>query len=488
MNLKKILNFCNGSVLILLCILMADCCITGAGRVLMVGPFSLRMIIFALTLILSVPIIFTSFNKLIKNPFMWAVYGFILWIAIEAVIGIVNGNSHSLIITDLKGFAYFAILPVAICVLSDKKRIHTLMKVMMYSSTALAIITILHLIIYLYFKDTFNTLYLYELENNVSMFSAVSTQIPRLFFKSSAYLFVGITFATYFQIKEKKINLLYGAITGICLFCIVLTYTRSLFLAAALAAITLIVGVLISITKDKRALFLKHMIAAVVSLFVVLSVFAVVGKTDYLRYAITRTVITFENNEPDQQPSQPTSTSQSTSGTITTTQSPSVSGSSAPVTESTQPPSTTVPSTTVPSTSTQATTSPSDLYDQATKDSDNLRGTIIAELLKMIKRSPIIGNGLGAAIEWRESNEYFYLDLTAKTGIIGFILYLLPAALILIKTIRNRKKSLDKVLLTTVWFSPLVGFMAFSFFNPYMNASLGILYYCCVMGSDSANT
>ena len=120
-----------------------------------------------------------------------------------------------------------------------------------------------------------------------------------------------------------------------------------------------------------------------------------------------------------------------------------------------------------------------DSYKLATQKSDVLREDISKDLILMIANSPVMGNGLGATLEWREYNEYFYLELMAKTGIIGLLLYMAPMLLSVYRVLKQRKKRWRNKVLSFTWLSVLLGFMAFSYFNPYMNAALGVLFYCC---------
>ena len=104
----------------------------------------------------------------------------------------------------------------------------------------------------------------------------------------------------------------------------------------------------------------------------------------------------------------------------------------------------------------------------------------------MIRTSPVIGHGLGAALEWRAVNEYFYLDLTAKTGMIGLFLYFFPLLAAVIQVLKQRKAQAVAKFRTAAWVCVLMGFMAFSYFNPYMNAALGVLFYCCTLAAANA--
>jgi O-antigen ligase len=122
-------------------------------------------------------------------------------------------------------------------------------------------------------------------------------------------------------------------------------------------------------------------------------------------------------------------------------------------------------------------------YIHDTIVSDQLRSTIFDELYVLIRKSPIWGNGFGSSVVSRPDGlvEYFFLDLLAKTGVIGLIIYILPFCFILIRICNNHYK--DKYLMITL-FSGLIAFFVASYFNPYMNSALGITYYIFVISVD----
>ena len=97
----------------------------------------------------------------------------------------------------------------------------------------------------------------------------------------------------------------------------------------------------------------------------------------------------------------------------------------------------------------------------------------------MIKKNPVFGNGLGAAITSRKGGlvEYFYHDILNKTGVLGLLLYFFPIGYMACSFIRKgRRGDTGKTLLNIVWLSGLGVFLLVTYFNPYMNSSLGI---CC---------
>lgn len=417
---------------ILLCILMVDCCIFGGGRLISFGPITFRMLILMLLLLCSIPTMLQNFKTLIKNKYFLSVIAFAVCVLIMGVVGFVNNHRTHLILTDIKGFMYFVPVPAMMCLLNSKKRIHILMKSMMYANVFAAVATIVFLFIYVCDPSTFNELneYLYTLQ--VTYAGGVSATILRMFYRSALYLLCGCVFAMYFYLNEKK-HIQYPIITGLCLFAILTTYTRSFYLATGITALGILVVAMLNKTKRKEVI--QFLVKAVLAFACILIVIGGINKTNYLEFAITRTVSTFPAGSPSD-------------GTPDDSEDDGIND-----------------------------------YIDATKESDNYRQMTLQGLWRNIKKSPIFGLGLGAEFKERPDglNEYIYLDVWSKMGIVGLLLFFMPVILAVVSFVKNRKKMMyeDKYVLYV--FTVLIGFMSYSLFNPFMNASVGILYYSCVL-------
>lgn len=120
-------------------------------------------------------------------------------------------------------------------------------------------------------------------------------------------------------------------------------------------------------------------------------------------------------------------------------------------------------------------------YLQATEISDSVREKTKKELQAYIALNPLAGVGLGMRLSDRQTApEYFYLDMCAKTGIIGVLLFIMPLVLVF-ADILKRMVSHQPVLISGVWAVGLLGLMVYSVFHPYMNNAPCILMYCCVL-------
>ena len=443
--MKKIANITEKISFILFCILMIDCSFMGFAAWGQFGPVASRMFVMLLSLLFAIPSLLLGWKKILNNKYLINIILFAVVIVIATVVGIVNGNNMSLVITDIKGFSTFLILPVAIHLLNSKERIYCVMKCMMIGTTALAIHSVVTLIIYLTDKSLFLDMAIEYSKISFAYYGAVTETIPRMFYQSSMYFLCGCAFAVYFFVKSKSKNKwLYLLVIGICLFATILTYTRSIYLGAFVAAILLLVFLWMISSKEERKKFYLCVVGAVVSFALFLGVFGAVTKTNYLRFAILRT----------------------TSGIIADSSSgddfdEDLFGDEVSDGEV--------------------------AYLEQTVTSDNIREETLKGLYRNIKKNPVTGIGLGAAFKERPDgrNEYVYLDMISKMGVIGLLVYLMPIIIMTFQLFKIRKKITVEYSFPVLSYFLLLGFMVTSFFNPYMNGALGIFFYCFVMANIS---
>ncbi len=437
---------------VLLCVLLADCCIFGGGRLISFGPIGFRMAVFALLLLASVPLLYLNRHKLLKNRYLWCAVAFGIWSTVSAVLGICRNNSTEVLLSDVKGYCYFAILPTVLCVLNSKRRVQVLMKVILFSSAFLAVVHVITLLVYLHDKVAYDHIFIFFLLKQIGALGRITDSAPRMFFSSVIYLFCGCGFSMYFFVRKKR-NFIYPCVAGVCLFAILLSYTRSIYGGFIIAAVVCILALLVLCPQHGKIKLAVFLLSAVVLFSTVTAVFSVYRNFNYFIFAINRTMVSWsEPNIPSVGPTNPVDPTDSTDPTEPTD--PGTSGS-----EDDQ----------------------ANAYLQMTLESDALRKETLAEMFDKIVNSPVFGNGLGTIIEFRNDfdgglSEYFYLDLWMKSGLIGLLLYMLPVgcSLLTFKRWRGRCSC-------WIWLGILLGIMAVSFFNPYMNASLGILFYCCTL-------
>ena len=126
-------------------------------------------------------------------------------------------------------------------------------------------------------------------------------------------------------------------------------------------------------------------------------------------------------------------------------------------------------------------------YIEVTEKSDQLRQETKDSLNVYIQRSPIIGCGLGASAANRDKgvDEYFYLDMLARTGVVGLLLYMLPFGYVVVWCLR-RRELLRECPEGAAVVCGLCTFWIVTWFNPWMNAVLGIAWYAVTLSVPTA--
>lgn len=458
---KHITRRCDKIALVMFYVLMADVCIFGAGKLVSIGPLTFRMILLLLTGLISLPVILENFSYLIKNKYTWILGGFCVWVIFSTFLGIKNHNAMNLILTDVKGFLYFALFPVSMCLLRTKHRVEILSKVMMYSSAVMGMIHIFCIIWYLLSPDSLMSYSADAFEKHFFYVSfVVSATNVRINFLSLVCLLFGCAVSVYYQVKERTVwkKYVYVLITAVCLFAIWLSYTRSVYLAAGVTAIGTVLSCLFRTDSTGKKRLIAHLCSSVAIFFVIIAVFQICTGTNYFQYGMSRVFVG-------------TGISGSPQDGINTPGDPD--NSDMTDTDATSE-----------KTDTDVMLEEMDGLLSITIMSDDLRTRTVNDLMTNIGRSPIWGLGLGSAIPSRPDglNEYFFLDLCSKTGLIGLLLYLGPVALMIWDLIKQFRIKNDEFCLLGIWLSVILGFVIYSYFTPCMNSSVGILCYCCAMG------
>lgn len=481
---KKVLGALEKSAFCLLCMILFDCAALGGGTIIEIFGIDIRMVLYALFFLASLPTVLKNFKGLLANGYFLLLLAWGVWMIVSTVRGIALGNNSSKILSAWVGFASFGLLPGTICVLNSKDRVRMLMKVLSAAAFFLALQSIVVLLVYnLCELDTFIDLNLYLIQEELGGCTGVNDMVVRIFFRSHPLMVVGCVCSLYFSVVEKKrwLRLAHWGNIALCLFSLLIAYTRSIYLCIIVAVAVVIVGVPVAMNKPMVRRVFKSIGAALAAFLVLLTVCDVLAGTEYLCYGIYRTVGVDVLNKIEVRLGMPDGSLGGGYDLDTeeeTEDEPDETGS----TKSTKP------------TSSTKATKPVGEYDSSENInvwSDNIRAATVQELHQRIAEHPIIGSGMGAVLQVRAGldgdNEYFYLDQAFKTGIVGVALYVSPMILMLVLFLRGLgRMDQEDILICLMWLAGLAGIAAFSALNPYLNGSNGIALYCCAIGVFSA--
>lgn len=418
---------------------------TGGGHYLTLGPLTPRMLLGLAVLLLALPGMLGNLKEHLKNPLLLLFAVFLVYLLICAVRGIAAGNRQNVLLSDLKGFAWLFLVPVLVQTVREKARLAALLTVILAGAVTQAVLVLVINGVCTFTRSGIAVLYQPILDSRLGMLTRVSGRIFRIFLSSCPYLAVGCAIAVIRQGTHGKVRGQYVLCTALCLCAALLTFTRSVYGCIAVVAACVLGSFFFLFRGGMRAKWrqLAATAAATAALVFVLEFIFCAG---YLNFAVSRTL-----GIPPA-PSIAVQLRQALS----------------------KPEPAFAPRRTVPEQELER----QEAYLEQTQQSDALRELTQRQLLDLIRRNPVFGNGLGAHAPCREDglDEYFYLDMLARTGAVGLILYLLPFGYI-VYLCRKQRKALARTPDAVSVLCGMAGFWAITWFNPWMNAVLGIAMY-----------
>lgn len=432
-----------------LCLFLLECSITGGGRYWEVGPVSVRILLGGLAAVLALPELFRHLGAYLKKPVIWLTLIFVAWLAFCAWLGIRSNNRMDVLITDVKGFMWLFLIPVFVAVVRSRDRLRTLLSWVLAGAVIQAAL-ILAVNAAVVLSDNPEPLCRWLTARSIGLVDIVSNKLVRVFFKSSPYMIVGCVVVLFRQARAPKLRWRYVLAVALLFNALLLSYTRSLYGALGLTAVLSITAVLILCPAGRKRV-LAFLLAAVVCFGVLVTVQEFVLEGSYLSFAVSRTI----GQEV------PTSWASQLRGRIRG----DISDDKPNDAEMDRQRS----------------------YIEVTEKSDQFRQETQDGLKDCIRRSPIIGCGLGAAAASRDSgvDEYFYLDMLARTGIVGLVLYILPFGYVVLWCLR-RRSLLRECPEGAAVVCGLCTFWIVTWFNPWMNAVLGIAWYAVTLSVPQA--
>lgn len=436
--------------LIALCLFAGECVLGASGRWISFGPLSIRIMLFAVCFMLTLPSVLVNFKKLWGSVFVKFTLLFGFYMAVAAVIGWRRGNNLSFIKADITGLLCLALLPGFLATVCNRKRLNLLVDVIFYCTLALGFVTVcIHFCGAFLSFDGVRKLNIWLNSHSMGGLAYLSTGILRIYIRSQIFLQVGMLIGLYkiWSSTGRKRWLLMGAMALIAFACL-LTYTRGFWLGFALSAVLLLI---LTPSQWKRYLVTVGVVGALLCGLFLLSWCAYDAP-----YAAQEVANRFNPNL--------------------------FSGAFIPIAgENGAAGSDTTP--TIPG-------QPEDEPDggaEADQAALELRQKTLRELNRLIGENPIMGNGLGTNLDGLRDDgktEYMYHDMLMKLGMVGFLLFVMVFFLPVIRLLRAHIKLL-KNRKSIAWGSPemcniilavaFVGVAITSYVNPFLINPMGIL-------------
>ena len=265
-----------------------DIILLGGGNLTKIGGVSTRILFFAIAILACVPGMLKDFKKYVTNRYCLSVGIFMLFVAVALAIGILNGNSRVIMITDIKGFLNILIVFPMIYALDTREKLMSILKVMTVTLLGVAAVA---LILSFYMKMPVNVqtvVYKFFNSNVLCGISSLHGNVTRVFFHTSGrWFFVGFMFLLTFAVlkTEKRIVKELGMAIFMCA-CFI-SYTRSIYLAIFVCFITFIVLVNLLFKERAKTYFVSVLRMSVMTLAIVLAL-GVAQEDNLISVAINR--------------------------------------------------------------------------------------------------------------------------------------------------------------------------------------------------------
>lgn len=415
-----------------LCLFFFDCAATGSGRYFAVGPITPRIVLTGLIMLCAAPTFFSEIEKQIRNPLNWLVMIFLCYMVFEAFRGQAFGNNAAVLRSDVKGFIYMLLIPGMLGLIREEKDVRLAVNAVLAGCLVQALVCVLSNVVLSGFAPSFYETYVEGIwAVNWGTILPCEYGAYRVFCKSSIYLVAACSILLGRIVRAEKTGHVigYGALFLLNAEAVMLTYTRSIYLTTGV--VFLLTFVFCLLTAPVKKVLLRTFLFLL--LFLGLTYAQELSlRQGIFQYACAR-CFNYDLNAH-------------------------------------------VP---LPHTWTEGDVD----MQEITANSNETRAATVNGLKAIIKENPVIGRGLGATGEERDgADEYFYLDVLARMGIVGLLLYLMPLLLVLLRLVRRRTALLTSPE-TGLILIGLIGFLIATYFNPWMNAVLGIAWYALTSAS-----
>ena len=461
-------TICDRLSLAALSLFTLECTLGCSGQWLRFGSISIRMALFAICFLLTLPNVFLKYKELLKvSHVRWTLLlgGFLL---IAAVIGWRSGNARSFIKADITTFLALALLPGFLATITTRERLLRISSLIFYGALILGIFTVLLHFFFSFAKSTqINAFNDWINEHAMGGVAGSYGNVYRTYLRSHIFLQVGLLMGLQkiWCQKSTARRLLFLVAEAIMAFACLMTFTRGFWLGFALSAVFLLI---LCPQHWKRYLITAGCAGALLVALFTLSWWAYGKPAAFTELATRLSPALVEGAVflPGGDTGSETTPTTATGSTDTSEE------STDPTAETAKPKPPTPPATEGISVELNAL---------------KVRQDTLLLLGERIGDKPLFGSGLGANLDEIRNDgkvEYMYYDVILKTGFIGFalfcVVFFLPACCLLKCRIRGlihrEALSLDsfemqKVILLCAY----LGVAITSYLNPFLLNPMGIM-------------
>jgi hypothetical protein len=433
---------------VMLCVFCAECAIGSSGRWLSFGPVSIRMVLFGLAFLCTLPNVWLQRRRPFQISFAIIVTVFFLWLLVSALIGYQNGNATEFIRNDITGFLTLALIPGAVLTLNSGTRLRQMTNVLFYASLGLSIVVLI-----IHYSIPFQWIDLYQLNELINEFALggladIGFGVLRIYFRSQIFMQLTIVIGIWKIATEQKNRIRNTISTGVIVFALLLSFARGYWVGFVIALCLY----LILARKTGRAKWAATFAVLAVTVLLMIASWTLYTKPYVFRAFASRMdsrimvlLPTFGGQLDFLTPSE------------------NIGDSEDPIYLD-------------------------PTLSKENVEAANIRIKSIEEQYKLFMEKPVAGWGLGKNLDGIRTDgktEYMYWDLLTKTGLIGVMLLVAvcayhPVRLMCKIHAARRKKAetpyapRDVTHLTYVYVAGLISVAATSYVNPYLSTPLGL--------------
>ena len=285
---SRIVTLLENILLFAFILIIIDCILTGYGHWFMIGPFTLRIILWIYCIIVCIPLlIIKKESKFFISSVTLSVLLFGIYFIIQGVRGSFQGNDIQVLRNDIRAYSWIALTPTSCLVLNSTKRLKILIKLMVVASLLFITIILLSFLSAAMSSDGKSALIDFVMRYELCYISRISKSIIRFSCGNILYIIPTIIFLFFRYLTSSKQLITNVILSSFGLIVLLFTYTRSYYLGAIL---TLIITIFVAYKIFPKSIRKITIFIVLVMLFSVsmLYVFNTLFNVNYLIFAIQR--------------------------------------------------------------------------------------------------------------------------------------------------------------------------------------------------------
>lgn len=216
-------------------IFLIDLILGGAGRYLVIGSISARMIIYAVGLCIIVfklfkykTIIWEKKGVILNKKSTWIIIMLYLSIIFSLSIGIIRGNNLNLALDKFLSYSFYFLLPVFLLEIKTTLKAEN---IMFFINKLIFLLTIIQVTIFIIFSISPNMVYEYLnpilINNQFGLLDLINESTFRVFLKTSIFIPFGL-FYMILNILNNKIKIKFRYICKIIIYSLAIYSTRTM--------------------------------------------------------------------------------------------------------------------------------------------------------------------------------------------------------------------------------------------------------------------